>query len=127
MPQSCNSSCYHHCQELAWNLLTSDPSLFLRRCGKNDRRGCKYTPMTQEELAEPLTPRSPTTVSNSPDVGQPLWHPLLADSEHAYAWWMLSKQEMQIVLADLQSKADNRATSRMTGSNPKQQVAINAT
>ena len=47
---------------------------------KADRRGCKYTPMTQEELAEPLTPRSPTT--------------------------------------------ENRATSRMTGSNPKQQVAI---
>ena len=89
-----------------------------------DRRGCKYTPMTQEELAEPLTPRSPTTVSNSPDVGQPLWHPLLADSEHAYAWWMLSKEEMQTVLADLQNKAENRVTSRMTGNNPKQQVMI---
>ena len=52
---------------------------------KDDRRGCSYTPMTQEELAEPLTPRGPSLVSKTPDVGQDLWHPLLADSEHAYA------------------------------------------
>ena len=56
---------------------------------KDDRGGCSYTPMSQEELAEPLTPRRPSLVSNAPEVGQDLWHPWLADSEHAYAWWML--------------------------------------
>ena len=91
---------------------------------EEDRKACKYTPMTQEELAEPLTPRSPNLVSNAPDVGQALWHPLLADSERAYAWWMLSQEELQTVIADIQKRAERTATSRMTGSTPKQQVAI---
>ena len=56
--------------------------------------------MSQEELAEPLTPRGPSLVSNAPDVGQDLWHPLLADSEHAYAWWMLSRDELQTIIAE---------------------------
>ena len=91
---------------------------------KDDRGGCSYTPMSQEELAEPLTPRRPSLVRNAPDVGQDLWHPLLADSEHAYAWWMLSKDELQIIIAEIKDKAERKATSRMTGSTPKQQVVI---
>ena len=48
--------------------------------------GCKYTPMTAEELAEPVTPRRPSLVRKTPDVGQELWHPVLSDSEHI---WMV--------------------------------------
>ena len=91
---------------------------------KDDRGGCSYTPMTQEELAEPLTPRGPNLVRNTPDAGQNLWHPLLADSEHACAWWMLSQDELQTIIAEIQDRAERRATSRMTGSTPKQQVVI---
>ena len=85
---------------------------------EEDRKACKFIPMSQEELAEPLTPRSPNPVSNAPDVGQTLWHPLLVDSEHAYAWWMI---------AEIQKKAEVKATSRtsrMTGSTPKQQGVV---
>ena len=71
-----------------------------------------------------LTPRSPNPVSNSPDVGQTLWHPLLVDSEHAYAWWMMSPENLQTIIAEIQKKAEVKATSRMTGSTPKQQVVI---
>ena len=91
---------------------------------KDDRTGCSYTPMSQEELAEPSTPGRPSLVSDAPDVGQDLWHPLLADSEHAYAWWMLSQDELQTIIAEIQDRAEKKATSRMTGTTPKQQVVI---
>ena len=44
---------------------------------KDDRIGCNYTPMSAEELAEPITPRRPSLVRKTPDVGQELWHPVL--------------------------------------------------
>ena len=91
---------------------------------EDDRIGCSYTPMVQEELAEPSTPRRPSLVSNAPDDSQNLWHPLLADSEHAYAWWMLSPDELQIIIADIQERTERTAASRMTGPTPKQQVVV---
>ena len=73
---------------------------------EDDRTGCSYTPMSQEELAEPSTPRRPSLVSDTPDVGPNLWHPLLADSEHAYAWWMLSQDELKTIIAEIQEKTE---------------------
>ena len=91
---------------------------------EDDRIGCSYTPMSQEELAEPSTPRRPSLVSNAPDDSQNLWHPLLADSEHAYAWWMLSQDELKTIITEIQERSERKAASRMTGSTPKQQVVI---
>ena len=85
---------------------------------------CKIEPTPPEKLAEPLTPIGPKPVSKSPDLGQTPWNPLLGDSVHAYAWWMLSSEEFQIILEDTQKDAAAKATSRMTGSSPKQQTAI---
>ena len=79
---------------------------------KDDRIGCSYTPMTAEELAEPVTPRRPSLVRKTPDVGQELWHPVLADSEHAYGWWMLSPDELNIVMAEIKDRAERAATSK---------------
>ena len=86
---------------------------------EEDRTGCDYTPMSTEELAEPLTPRRPSLVSDAPDLGPNLWHPLLADSEHAYAWWLLSQDELKTVIAVIEERTERKATSRMTGSTPK--------
>ena len=91
---------------------------------KDDRIGCMYTPMTAEELAEPVTPRRPSLVRKTPDVGQELSHPVLADSEHAYGWWMLSPDELNIVIAEVRDRAERTVTSRMAAPKPKQQVAI---
>ena len=91
---------------------------------KDDRKGCKYTPMTAEELAEPATPRRPRLVRKTPDVGQELWHPVLANSEHAYGWWMLAPEELDVVVAEVNDRAERTATSRMAAPKPKQQVVI---
>ena len=80
--------------------------------------------MSTEELAEPLTPRRPSLVSDAPDLGPNLWHPLLADSEHASAWWMLSQDELKTVTSVIEERTERKATSRMTGSTPKPQVVI---
>ena len=91
---------------------------------KDDRIGCKYTPMTAEELAEPVTPRRPGLVRKTPDVGQELWHPVLSDSEHAYGWWMLSPEELTIVIEEITDRAERTATSRIAAPKPKQQTVI---
>ena len=91
---------------------------------KDDRMGCSYTPMSAEELAEPLTPRRPSLVSDAPELGSNLWHPLLADSEHAYAWWMLSQDELKTVIEVIKEKTERKVTSRMTATTPKTQVAV---
>ena len=91
---------------------------------KDDRIGCKHTPMTAEELAEPVTPRRPSLVRKTPDVGQELWHPVLSDSEHAYGWWMLSPDELSIVIEEIKARAEKTATSRIAGPKPKQQAVI---
>ena len=91
---------------------------------EDDRTGCSYTPMSQEELAEPLTPRRPSLVSDAPDLGSNLWHPLLADSEHAYAWWMLSQDELKTVVAVIEERTERKVTSRLTGPTPKPQVVV---
>ena len=91
---------------------------------EDDRTGCSYTPMSQEELAEPSTPRRPNLVSDTPDAGRNKWHPLLADSEHAYAWWMLSQDELKTVIEVIKEKTERKVTSRMTASTPKTQVAV---
>ena len=91
---------------------------------KDDRIGCMYTPMTAEELAEPATPRRPSLVRKTPDVGQELWHPVLSDSEHAYGWWMLSPDELKIVIAEIKDRAERAATSRIAGPKPKQQIPV---
>ena len=91
---------------------------------KDDRVGCMYTPMTAEELAEPLTPRRPSLVRNTPDVGQESWHPVLSHSEHAYGWWMLSPDEQSIVIEQVKARSERTATSRLAGPKPKTQAAV---
>ena len=91
---------------------------------KDDRIGCMYTPMTAEELAEPVTPRRPSLVRNTPDVGQESWHPVLSHSEHAYGWWMLSPDEQNIVIDGIKARTERTATSRLAAPKPKTQVAV---
>ena len=91
---------------------------------KDDRKGCKYTPMTPEELAEPVTPRRPSLVRNTPDVGQESWHPVLSHSEHAYGWWMLSPEEQSIVIEKVQARSERTATSRLAAPKAKSPVAV---
>ena len=91
---------------------------------KDDRIGCKYTPMTAEELAEPVTPRRPSLVRKTPDVGQESWHPVLSNSEHAYGWWMLSPDELSIVIEKVKARAERTATSRLAGPKPKTQAVV---
>ena len=91
---------------------------------KDDRIGCQYTPMTAEELAEPVTPRRPSLVRKTPDVGQELWHRVLSNSEHAYGWWMLSPDELNIVIEEIKDRAEKTATSRIAGPKPKQQTVV---
>ena len=89
---------------------------------KDDRVGCMYTPMTAEELAEPLTPRRPSLVRNAPDAGQESWHPVLSHSEHAYGWWMLSPDEQSIVIEKVKARSERTATSRLAGPKSKKQL-----
>ena len=64
---------------------------------------------TAEELAEPVTPRRPSLVRKTPDVGQELWHPVRSNSEHAYGWWMLSPDELNIVIEEIKDRAERTA------------------
>ena len=80
--------------------------------------------MTAEELAEPVTPRRPGLVRKTPDVGQELWQPVLSDSEHAYGWWMLSTDQVNIVIEEIKDRAERTATSRIAGPKPKQQTVV---
>ena len=91
---------------------------------KDDRIGCKYTPMSVEELAEPITPRRPSLVRKTPDVGHDLWHPVLSNSEHAYGWWMLSSDELDILIAEIKDRTERTVTSRMAAPKSKQQVPV---
>ena len=91
---------------------------------EDDRVGCSYTPMSAEELAEPVTPRRPSLVSEAPNPGPNLWHPVLAHSEHAYSWWMLSQDELKTVIAVVEERTERKVTSRMTGASPKSLVAV---
>ena len=63
-------------------------------------------------------------MSEAPELGSNLWHPLLADSEHAYAWWMLSQDELKTVIEVIKEKTERKVTSRMTATTPKTQVAV---
>ena len=91
---------------------------------KDDRIGCNYVPMTAEELAEPATPRRPSLVRNTPDVGQESWHSILSHSEHAYGWWMSSPDEQKIVIEDVKARSERTATSRLAAPKPKSQVVV---
>ena len=90
---------------------------------EDDRAGCKYVPMTSEELAEPATPRRPSRVRNTPDVGQETWHPILSQSEHAYGWWMLSPDEQNLVIDTVKARSERAATSRLAP--PKAKSSVN--
>ena len=91
---------------------------------KDDRIGCNYTPMTTEELAEPATPRRPSLVRNTPDVGQESWHSILSHSEHAYGWWMLSPDEQKIVIEQVKDRSERTATSRLAAPKAKSLTAV---
>ena len=91
---------------------------------KDDRIGCNYTPMTTEELAEPATPRRPSLVRNTPDVGQESWHSILSHSEHAYGWWMLSPDEQKIVIEEVKARSERTATSRLAAPKAKSLTAV---
>ena len=89
----------------------------------NMRRGFTAKLYPTEELAEPATPRRPSLVSEAPNPGPNLWHPVLAHSEHAYSWWMLSQDELKTVFA-VEERTERKVTSRMTGPSPKSLVAV---
>ena len=91
---------------------------------KDDRIGCNYTPMTAEELAEPVTPRRPSLVRNTPDVGQESWHSVLSHSEHAYGWWMLSPDEQKIVIEEVKARSERTATSRLAAPKAKSPAVV---
>ena len=91
---------------------------------EDDRVGCKYVPMTSEELAEPATPRRPSRVRNTPDVGRESWHPILSQSEHAYGWWMLSPDEQDVLIEQVKARSERAATSRLTPPRAKSLVTV---
>ena len=91
---------------------------------EDDRVGCNYVPMTSEELAEPATPRRPSRVRNTPDVGQESWHPILSQSEHAYGWWMLSPDEQSVVIDNVKARSERAATSRLAPPKAKSLVTV---
>ena len=91
---------------------------------EDDRIGCNYVPMTSEELAEPATPRRPSRVRNTPDVGQESWHPILSQSEHAYGWWMLSPDEQNVVIDNVKARSERAATSRLAPPKAKSLVTV---
>ena len=91
---------------------------------KDDRIGCDYTPMTTEELAETATPRRPSLVRNTPDVGQESWHSILSHSEHAYGWWMLSPDEQKIIIDQVKDRSERTATSRLAAPKAKSLTAV---
>ena len=88
------------------------------------RVGCNYVPMTSEELAEPATPRRPSRVRNTPDVGRESWHPILSQSEHAYGWWMLSPDEQDVLIDQVKARSERAATSRLTPPRAKSLVTV---
>ena len=47
-----------------------------------------------------------------------------ADSEHAYAWWMLSQDELKTVVSVIEERTERKDTSRLTGPTPKPQVVV---
>ena len=91
---------------------------------KDDRIGCNYVPMTSEELAEPATPRRPSRVRNTPDVGRESWHPILSQSEHAYGWWMLSPDEQNVVIDNVKARSERAATSRLAPPKAKSLITV---
>ena len=91
---------------------------------EDDRIGCNYVPMTAEELTEPATPRRPSRVRNTPDVGQESWHPILSQSEHAYGWWMLSPDEQNVVIDNVKARSERAATSRLAPPKAKSLVTV---
>ena len=91
---------------------------------EDDRVGCNYVPMTSEELAEPATPRRPSRVRNTPEVGQESWHPVLSQSEHAYGWWMLSPDEQNLVIDNVKARSERAATSRLAPPKAKSLVTV---
>ena len=113
--------CCHHCQELEWNQLRLALSESLQRCGKKKKERHASSLLCTGRACGTID----TKEAKSCEQFSRCWTTIMASfvsSEHA--WWMLSQEELQTIIADILKRAELTATSRMTGLTPKQQVAI---